>query len=54
MLIITPDPKNHLIASLIKSAFRIGAGVALATGFLTSAGILLVVAEVIGIVEELV
>lgn len=49
-----PNPKNHLIASLIKSAFRIGAGVTLATGFLTTAGILFVVAEVIGIVEELV
>lgn len=56
-----PDPSNHLKISLIKSAFRIVAGLALAGGgwlemnpYIQWAGILLIVAEGLGIAEELV
>ena len=45
--------KKHFYISLIKSAVRIGAGGFLITGNFVVAGILLVVAEVLGIVEEL-
>lgn len=50
-----PDPRRHLQLSLIKSAIRIAAGVCLA--FLPSAvpaGVLLIAAEIVGIVEEMV
>lgn len=49
-----PDPTKHKIISFIKSGFRIAAGVALACGYLQGAGGLLVLAEILGIVEELV
>lgn len=53
-----PDPKLHLYISLVKSAVRIGAGTALiiagAGPLITAAGALLLFAEVLGIVEELV
>ena len=39
--------------SLVKSAIRIGAGIALIMGSLVWAGALLIAAEVLGIVEEL-
>jgi predicted phage tail protein len=39
---------------MVKSAFRIVAGAALMTGFFWHAGALLITAEVLGIVEELV
>lgn len=45
--------KKHFYYSLIKSAIRIGAGVALASGLLITAGTLLVIAEIFGVVEEL-
>lgn len=48
---------NHFTVSLIKSMVRIGAGAALVlTGdtWLITAGVLLVGAEVLGIVEEIV
>ena len=49
-----PDPKWHLRISLLKSLLRIGAGVYLVMGNLIAAGMLLVAAEMLGIVEELV
>ena len=49
-----PDAKKHLYVSLIKSAIRIGAGCWLMSGNLLMAGVCLILAEVLGIVEELV
>jgi hypothetical protein len=49
-----PDPKKHLYISLVKSAIRIVAGGCLVTGNLLMAGICFIMAEVLGIVEELV
>jgi len=49
-----PDPTKHRNISLVKSAFRIAAGFTLALGYLQGAGLLLVLAEVLGIAEELV
>ena len=49
------DPsRGHFYVSLVKSAFRIIAGACLITGNLYWAGALIVTAEVLGIVEELV
>lgn len=49
-----PDPRKHLLISLAKSGLRIAAGVFLIAGLLKSAGALLIVAEIGGILEELV
>lgn len=56
-----PDAHKHKIVSFAKSAVRIAAGLALAGGgwlemnpYIMYAGVLLVAAEVLGIVEELV
>jgi hypothetical protein len=49
-----PDPIKHKYISFAKSGVRIVAGVALCFGMLWSAGSLLILAEVLGIVEELV
>jgi hypothetical protein len=49
-----PDAKKHLYISLVKSGFRIGAGIALVRGELITAGALLIFAELLGIAEELV
>lgn len=46
--------KGHFYVSLAKSVLRITAGGALISGFIVHAGVLLIVAEVLGIVEELV
>jgi hypothetical protein len=46
--------KGHFYVSLVKSGFRIGAGIALVRGELVTAGALLILAEVLGIVEEIV
>lgn len=48
-----PDPKTHLYISLAKSVIRIAAGAALITGNFVWAGILLILAEALGIAEEL-
>lgn len=48
------DPRNHLVVSLAKNTLRILAGVFLFAGLLKSAGVLLILAEVGSIVEELV
>jgi hypothetical protein len=49
-----PDAKKHLYVSLAKSFIRITAGVCLVVGFPIWCGVGLIVAEALGIVEELV
>ena len=46
--------KGHFYASLVKSGFRILAGANLAFGNFLIAGVLLIVAEVVGIIEEVI
>jgi hypothetical protein len=46
--------KGHFYISIIKSAVRVSAGIALIEGQFVLAGALLVIAEVFGILEELV
>lgn len=46
--------KGHFYVSMVKSAIRIAAGVFLIQGFLVVAGAMLIAAELLGIVEELV
>ena len=49
------DPsKGHFYVSLVKSALRIAAGVALVNMAFVGAGALFILAEILGIVEELV
>ena len=45
---------THYNVSMAKSALRVGAGVALVFGSLVPAGVLLILAEVLGVVEEMV
>ena len=45
--------KQHFYTSLVKSGVRILAGAVLVTGKVGLAGVLLIVAEILGIVEEL-
>jgi len=56
MIEIQPkDPsKKHFYVSLVKSAIRIVAGGCLITGNLLMAGICFIMAEVLGVVEEIV
>ena len=49
-----PDAKKHLYVSLAKSFIRIVAGVCLVVGFPVWCGVGLIIAEALGIVEELV
>jgi hypothetical protein len=49
-----PDPRLHRNISFAKSGLRIIAGVLLCTGQLFAAGAFVILAEVLGIVEELV
>jgi hypothetical protein len=49
-----PDPILHRNISLVKSGLRIVAGVFLCGGALFAAGAFLILAEVLGIAEELV
>ena len=50
-----PDPIKHQHISFVKSAVRIGAGIALIwPQSVVLAGALLIIAEVLGIIEELV
>jgi hypothetical protein len=55
---IDPQPRdpsrNHFYVSLVKSGFRVGAGICLLQGQLVPAGALLILAEVLGVVEEVV
>jgi hypothetical protein len=46
--------KGHFYVSIVKSVIRIVAGVALINGEFVAAGGLLILAEILGIVEELV
>lgn len=46
--------RGHFFVSLAKSAIRVLAGIALIQGFVVAAGALLIAAEILGIVEELV
>lgn len=48
-----PDAKKHFYISMVKSALRIAAGSVLCYGFIISAGILLIAAEGLGILEEM-
>lgn len=55
MQINSKDPsKGHFYVSLVKSVFRIGAGIALVFGNVVTAGVLLITAEILGILEEMV
>jgi len=49
-----PDPIKHKYISFAKSGVRIAAGAALCFGMFWSAGVLLILAEILGIVEEIV
>jgi hypothetical protein len=49
-----PDPKLHRNISFVKSGLRILAGGLLCVGQLFAAGAFLILAEVLGIAEELV
>jgi|14BtaG_2_1085337.scaffolds.fasta_scaffold11714_3 hypothetical protein len=49
-----PDPTLHLQLSLVKSVIRILAGGALIFGSIWYCGLFLIVAELIGVAEELV
>jgi len=44
---------RHFWISLIKSGIRIGAGISLCLGDIWKAGTLLIIAEVLGIAEEI-
>jgi hypothetical protein len=46
--------RGHFYVSMVKSALRIFAGGCLAYGFFVHAGGLLILAEILGIVEEMV
>ena len=49
------DPgRGHFYVRLVKSVFRIGAGIALVFGNIVTAGVLLITAEILGIIEEIV
>ena len=47
------NSKTHFWISLVKSGFRVGAGISLFKGDFMSAGILLIIAEALGIAEEI-
>lgn len=49
-----PDPVKHKYISFAKSAVRVAAGVALCYSMFWYAGSLLILAEVLGIAEEMV
>jgi hypothetical protein len=49
-----PDPWRHQVVSFAKSLVRILAGGFLCANMLVSAGVLLILAELLGILEELV
>lgn len=49
-----PDPIKHKYVSFVKSGIRIVAGFCLITGNLLMAGICLIFAEILGIIEEIV
>lgn len=53
-IMVNKDPgKRHFIISMVKSGVRIVAGAALVLGLFVTAGSLLIIAEVLGIAEEM-
>lgn len=46
--------KGHFYVSIAKSVIRIGAGIGFALGTFVIGGILIVIAEILGIIEEMV
>lgn len=50
----TPDPKWHFRISIVKSGLRIGASFQLIKGNLVTAGALFIVAEALGVLEEII
>jgi hypothetical protein len=46
--------RGHFYVSLIKSGMRVAAGLFLIDGTLVAAGVILIVAEFLGVIEELV
>jgi hypothetical protein len=52
--VIQPNPRLHRNISFIKSGFRIIAGGLLCAGQVYAAGAFLILAEVLGVAEELV
>lgn len=49
-----PDARKHQLISFAKSGIRILCGIFLCANMYISAGVLLIVAEILGIAEELV
>lgn len=49
-----PNARRHLMWSLAKSGIRILAGGVLVGGYFVIAGLLLIIAEMLGIAEEIV
>jgi hypothetical protein len=47
------NSKTHFWISLVKSGFRMGAGLTLFIGDYMSAGVLLIIAEALGVAEEI-
>jgi hypothetical protein len=47
------NSKTHFWISLFKSGFRVGAGIVLFQGNYMSAGSLLIIAEALGVAEEI-
>lgn len=45
--------KKHFYISLVKSGFRIIAGILLIKGVIVGAGMMLITAEILGVLEEL-
>lgn len=48
-----PNPTVHFYISLVKSGIRIASGVSLIYGMLVLGGILLISAEILGVLEEI-
>ena len=54
-MVVTKDPgRGHFFASIVKSILRICGFFVLITGDFVSAGIILILAEVLGIAEEII
>lgn len=49
-----PDPRLHQRISFVKSALRIAAGFAIVSSTFIFGGALIIAAEILGIIEELV
>jgi len=54
LISLVPDPRWHRNISFVKSALRIIAGTSLIFGNLLLTGIFLILAEILGVVEEIV